>query len=126
MEIIKSFPGILLFVCLFLNLSEYDFKFLLQNRFPDEEQNVLGLYLMDFKGRVRVTDVFNYTPAMQAGIEVGDRILEVNGEKVTNVKNFIEKIQEHNEDESIKLMVYRVDSCSKFPVEITPFEYKCK
>lgn len=130
MQYIRLFIGILLVICLILNI---DFKSL--HNFAEERiairqrieaSSPLGLYVRDYKGKVKIVDVLNYTPAMNAGLEPGDRILKVNGIKVNNVEAFFETMESVNLDKPIKFLVYRVDSCSTFPVEIKAFEYGCK
>lgn len=130
MELIKVFMGILLVICLLLNVN---FKkvhdYLEEQRILNETieaSSPLGLYVEDFKGRVKIIDVLDYTPASNAGLEPGDRILKVNGCKIKNVKDFFECMEEANPDEHVKLVVHRVDSCSTFPVDIAPFETTCK
>lgn len=130
MDIIKTFLGILLLICLILNI-DFDniHNFLIEKNlinYKQEENTLLGLSVVDFKGKVKVTQVFDYTPAKDAGIEEGDRILAINGKKIINVKKLKEEIQETQEQKNIKLLLYRVDSCSTFPVEIYPFEIHCK
>lgn len=130
MELIKLFTGILLIICLILNIN---FK-KLQNFWDErkilneqvEVSSPLGLYVKDFKGRVKIIDVLNYTPAMNAGLEPGDRILKVNGKKVKNVKSFFETMEDIDIKEPVEILVYRVDSCSTFPVEIRPYGCSCK
>ena len=90
-----------------------------------EASSPLGLLVKDYKGRVKIIDVLNYTPAMNAGLEPGDRILKVNGNNVKNVASFFEIMESVNLDKPIKFLVYRVDSCSTFPVEIKAFECGC-
>ncbi len=130
MQYIRLFIGILLVICLILNI---DFKSL--HNFAEERiairqrieaSSPLGLYVRDYKGKVKIVDVLNYTPAMNAGLEPGDRILKVNGIKVNNVEAFFATMESVNLDKPIKFLVYRVDSCSTFPVEIKAFEYGCK
>jgi serine protease Do len=43
-------------------------------------------------GRIKVLQVNEESPAAQAGIEAGDIILSVNGEKVTSLDRFYQKI----------------------------------
>ncbi|MBS4760918.1 MAG: PDZ domain-containing protein [Clostridium sp.] len=130
MEIIRVFLGILLIICLFLNIDFNKIRIYFAEKNigieKQEENMILGLSLVDFKGRVKVAGVLDYTPARKAGIEEGDRILEVNGKKIPNVKTFKERIQEYHDNKIIKLVIHRVDSCSTFPVDITPFESNCK
>lgn len=125
MELIKLYAGMLLLICLVLNVN---FKQL--QSYLDEQKIIkdsvdvsspLGLYVKDFKGRVKIIDVLNYTPAMNAGLEPGDRILKVNGVQINNVKSFFEIMEEIDIKDSVELLVYRVDSCSVFPVKIRPF-----
>ncbi len=130
MEIIRLFMGILLVICLILNINFkrlhniYEEKKILNETI--EATSPLGIYVKDFKGKVKIIEVLDYTPAYNAGLEPGDRILEVNGCKISNVKNFFESIEEANLDKPVKLLVYRVDSCSTFPVDIIGFQTSCK
>lgn len=131
MELIKIFIGILLVICLsfsadFKTLVGYCHSVPCFNHCSVEQSAPLGLLVNDFKGRVRITDVLEYTPAKNAGLEPGDRILKINGCKVCDVKSFFEKIQEVSWNEPVNLTVYRVDSCSTFPVDVIPFGVKCK
>lgn len=130
MELIKLFTGILFLICLVLNINFKQVQNYLDERKIIKESvdvsSPLGLYVKDFKGRVKIVDVLNYTPAMSAGLEPGDRILKVNGIKIQNVKTFFEAIEEIDIKEPVEMLVYRVDSCSVFPVQIKPFECSCK
>lgn len=63
--------GILLVICLLLNVN---FKkihdYLEEQRILNETieaSSPLGLYVEDFKGRVKIIDVLDYTPASNAG-----------------------------------------------------------
>ncbi len=130
MQYIKIFTGMLLVICLILNIDFKSVQNFIDERIAIRQQveasSPLGLYVKDYKGRVKIVDVLNYTPAMNAGLEPGDRILRVNGKKVNNVDAFFETMESVNLDKPIKFLVYRVDSCSTFPVEIKAFEYGCK
>ncbi len=130
MELIRLFMGILLVICL---ISSVNFKKLhdyLEEKYvvskTIEVSSPLGLYVKDFKGRVKVIDVLDYTPAQIAGLEPGDRILKVNGIKVDDVKSFFETMEETNTEKPVEILVYRVDSCSVFPVSVVPFGAGCK
>ena len=108
-------------ICLIFSINLNNINNAIEEIIPIENHKqtmYFGLYLQDFKGRVRVADVLDYTPAKYAGVEVGDRILEVNGIKIRNVNSFYEHIQNLHNKNNIKLLLYRVDSCSTFPVEI--------
>lgn len=125
MELIRLFMGILLVICLILSIN-FDTvgKFYKEKtRFNEkiESSSPLGVNVVDFKGNVKIVDVLDYTPAKNAGLEPGDRILQVNGCKVCNVKAFFENIEESNLEMPVRLVVHRVDSQSTFPVEVVPF-----
>lgn len=130
MEFIRFFMGILLLICLILSINYNELsQFFKENvKFNNkiESSSPLGINVVDFKGNVKIVDVLDYTPAKNAGLEPGDRILQVNDCKICNVKAFFEHIEELNLDEPVKFLVYRVDSRSTFPVEVVPFtvDYK--
>ena len=122
--------GILLVICLILNINFTALKSFFDERIEIRQEieasSPLGIFVEDYKGRVKIVDVLNYTPAMNAGLEPGDRILKVNGKKVENVAAFFDAMESVNLDRPIKFLVYRVDSSSTFPVEIRAFECGCK
>lgn len=124
METIRIFLGILLIICLLLSVDYRIINDYFKEQKSSEEythaEKVLGLEVKDYKGRVKIIDVFEYTPARKAGLEVGDRILEVNGKKVINSQNFVDKITNICDEKPIRLVVHRIDSRSTFPVEIEP------
>ena len=120
MELIRIFTSILLALC-FITCTNFEKinKYVKDSTINEYSKNsVYGLVLHDFKGKVRVGKVLEYSPAQIAGIEQGDKILEVEGEKIKDVKNFLEYIENFQAKDTVKLTIYRVDSCSKFPVEI--------
>lgn len=122
MELIRIFMGILLLICLILCIDFKKVNNAIEERHTDYEKlesiSLLGLRVENFKGRVRVSEVLEYTPAQASGIEAGDKILEVEGHKIKNVKNYIDCIENCHDKEKIKLIVHRVDSSSTFPVEV--------
>lgn len=130
MELIRLFLGILFIICLSftINLKNINDFIVKKNLFNEsiEASSPLGLCVVNFKGRVKIADVLDYTPAKSAGLEPGDRILQVNGCKINDVKSFYESIEEADSKSPIKLVVHRTDSCSTFPVDIKPFETLCK
>lgn len=122
--------GILFLICLVFTVNTktligyFDSHYLFTSNM--DESSPLGLVVSDYKGKVRINDVLDYTPAQNSGIEPGDRILKVNGCKVCDVKAFREQLDEIAYGEPVDLVVYRVDSCSTFPVQIYPFGTNCK
>ena len=126
MELIKLYMGILFTICLIIcvNATPNNADFF-KHKIPTYAQNYcpLGIEVCDFKGNVRVNNILEFTPAYKSGIEKGDKILEINGIKINNIKDYKNAIQNLTDEEKYKLTIYRVDSCSKFFVEIptTPF-----
>ncbi len=125
MDLIRLFMGILLIICLILCINFKKLDETIRDHYSydgnHETVTLFGLYLQDFKGKVRVADVLDYTPARQAGIEIGDRILEVDGHKIRYVKEFYELMENLHDKQKIKMLLYRVDSCSVFPVEVNNY-----
>lgn len=126
MELIKTFMGILFLICLSFSINLDETSRLIEKHnilSSDNKTNApLGLIVQDYKGKVKVTSILEYTPAYNSGIEPGDRIMKVNGCKICNVKTFLEKLENNDFSKPIELTIYRVDSCSTFPVDITPLK----
>jgi len=130
MELIKTFMGILLLICLSFSINLKKTKDYLVNygilKKRVDISSPLGVLVSDFKGKVKITDVLDYTPAYNAGLEPGDRILKVNGCKVCSVKEFLSKLEDIDFSQPVQFVVYRVDSCSTFPVDVVPFGVTCR
>ena len=127
MELIRIFTGILLVICLisFSNTQNENKSLKAQERYTQQtmHKTPLGLSVIDFKGKVRVEDVQNYSPASNAGIEIGDKILEIEKNKINTTENFFEAIENLYDKETINMTIYRVDSQSKFPVIVDKSAY---
>jgi S1-C subfamily serine protease len=52
----------------------------------------LGVNSLEEDGRVKVMQVNDESPAARAGIQAGDIILSVNGEKVTSLDRFYQQV----------------------------------
>jgi S1-C subfamily serine protease len=52
----------------------------------------LGLFVTELEGKVFVAGVYPGTPAGQAGIEAGDLVLEVAGQKVAGLADFYRRV----------------------------------
>lgn len=130
MELIRVFLGILLLVCLFLSVNFGS----LQSYFKEKDmtldsiktEKVLGIDVRDFKGKVKIIDVLEYTPARYAGLEIGDRILKINGQKVESASSFIDEVELLHDASPINLTIYRVDSNSVFSVDVIPLKISSK
>jgi len=58
----------------------------------DAKRPWLGVNSLEEDGRIKVMQVNDESPAARAGIEAGDIILSVNGEKVTSLDHFYQKL----------------------------------
>ena len=127
MELIRLFMGILLSICLiFYITSSRKLNSMIQLIEPYNTLHTikpLGLYVKDFKGKVRIEDVLDYTPAKYAGLEIGDKILEINGTKIKDVKTFYKILENPHDNAIIKLVVYRPHCNSKFALEVNSTGY---
>lgn len=124
MELIKLYMGILFTICLFVCLNTTpNITIKLTPNLNQHEYCPLGIKVCNFKGKVRVYDVQKFTPAYNSGLEEGDRILEINNIKINNINEYRNVLQNFTNENKVKFTVYRVDSCSKFSIEIsnTPF-----
>lgn len=68
----------------------------------------------------KIGDLAQGMPAIEAGIEVGDRIIEIDGQKITDWQGVVEKISD-NTAAPIKMVVETPDEKIK-TVELTPVE----
>lgn len=121
MELIKLYMGILFTICLVVSLSSApsnSFSINIKPTIYSSEYCPLGIKVCDFKGKVRVDDVLEFTPAYTSGIEEGDRILEINGMKINNIDEYKRALRNSENENIFEFTVYRVDSCSKFSVQI--------
>ncbi|MFT5391301.1 MAG: S1-C subfamily serine protease [Gammaproteobacteria bacterium] len=78
----------------------------------------LGMMTTEYEGHLVVAGVVPDGPAQDAGIEVGDVVLEVNGQPVTSLAPMFRRIWELGDaGTEIPLTIYRKDSTREFVVE---------
>lgn len=122
MDLIKLFMGILLIICLILCTDYKTLSNTIEEHYPELQHPktscILGLKVREFKGKIRVDEVFEYTPAAKSGIETGDKIIEIEGEKITNLENYNKILSELHDKTKINMKIYRTHSRSFFPVEV--------
>lgn len=80
-----------------------------------EKKPWLGLTAVDEGGRTRITRVVAGSPAYEAGLDVDDEILALNGYKVRST-DLAARISEMQEGEKAKLTVFRDDKLREFEV----------
>ncbi|MCI8409537.1 MAG: serine protease [Lachnospiraceae bacterium] len=98
-------------------------RLILENLLNQKKQVYVGIngrgitdeYLEQFNHQsgLYVTDVTVGSPAYEAGIQVGDVIHEINGEKVDGMVKFFECIQNYRPKETIKVTLDRENSNGK-------------
>ncbi|WP_343595075.1 trypsin-like peptidase domain-containing protein [Acinetobacter sp.] len=77
-----------------------------QNGFESEESGVV------------VADVLNHGPAANAGVQIGDRILQVNQEKITSPSHLINYVALQAPNSTIQLVVERKKQRIQFDVKV--------
>lgn len=98
-------------------------KNVLENLLNKKKQVYMGIigrgiteeYLEQFNHQsgLYITEVTVGSPAYQAGIQVGDVIHEINGEKIDSMVRFFECIQNHSPKETIEVTLDRENSGGK-------------
>ncbi len=67
---------------------------------------------------VKVTSMFNNSPAKKAGIKVGDQIIEIDGKKVEGLSlNDISKLIKGNNNTNVEIVVLRGEKEKKFKIK---------
>lgn len=124
MDNIRLYIGVLLFLCLF---SFVDFKkvgeFLTEQKILKtykHSEKMLGFGVTQYDTNVYIVDVLDLTPAKKAGIQEWDRIIEVEGLKITDVNQFKNIIDTFHKNKSLNLLVYRKSEGSDVMVKIKP------
>ncbi len=82
-----------------------------------EKKPWLGLTAVDEGGRTRITRVVAGSPAYEAGLDVDDEILALNGYKVRS-SDLAARISEMQEGEKATLTVFRDDKLRRFEVVV--------
>lgn len=88
------------------------------------EENYVGIgvtIITDNNGLVTVVEPFEDSPALKAGIKQGDKIVRVNGEDVTAIKdeNAVVKMIKGPENTTVKITVYRPSETRSIDFELT-------
>lgn len=124
MDNIRLYIGILIFLCLF---SFADFnqigKFLAERKIIQIYKNsekMLGFGLKEYPSGLYIADVLEMTPAQKAGVEEGDKILEVEGKRIASIGEFKALMEHFHKNKSLNLVVYRKISGKDVNVNITP------
>lgn len=98
-------------------------RFILENLLNQKKQVYVGIigrgiteeYLEQFnhESGLYVTDVTVGSPAYEAGIQAGDVIRDINGEKIENMIKYFEFIQNYQPKETLKFTLTRENSKGK-------------
>jgi serine protease Do len=87
---------------------------------PEKRAGVsLGLRFALQTGAVVVSDVQADSPAAKAGVQKGDKVLTVDGEKATDVLRLLRTLIHKKAGEIVKLDVERVGTTKSFAVKLT-------
>lgn len=72
-----------------------------------EEVSTESLKKMDLSNGVKITNVFENSPADKAGLEKGDIVITFDGEKVSNPKELSSQVKMKKENDKVDLEYYR-------------------
>lgn len=107
-------------LCNFIGMTEM--KAIIEKLMNSDGYVGMGIVPMDidrkfFEGKmvengIYVSDMFANTPAMSAGIVVGDIITKIDGQNIENVDEYMDILAGHGPDETIYISIYR-DYASK-------------
>lgn len=107
-------------LCNFIGMAEM--KSIIEKLMNGDSYVGMGIVPMDidrkfFEGKmiengIYVSDMFANTPAMKAGIVVGDIITKIDGQDIGNVDEYMDILAGHKSDETIYINIYR-DYASK-------------
>jgi C-terminal processing protease CtpA/Prc len=82
--------------------------FLSANTLQAEEKGALGVMMSDNKpGGTLITSVLAGSPAAKIGLQAGDRILTINGEKTNNFREVERITAAHKPGDKVELVVLR-------------------
>ena len=80
-----------------------------------ERKTWLGLQSSDQNGRARASGVIAGSPAYDAGLDLGDEILAINGRRVRS-SDLQERIAEFKPGEKVKISLFREDTLREFEI----------
>jgi predicted metalloprotease with PDZ domain len=84
----------------------------------DSDRKVtLGAQTFDQNGRASVHGIVTGSPAYEAGLDIGDEILAVNGRRVRN-SDLQERIAEFKAGDKVKITIFREDTMRDFEVTL--------
>jgi S1-C subfamily serine protease len=73
----------------------------------DGEPGYIGVQIKNEDGAVAITMVVADSPADKAGLKAEDVVLKMNGQHVTDVQSFVQKVRDTKPGDEIKLVVKR-------------------
>ncbi|MBF8296732.1 MAG: peptidase protein [Bacteroidetes bacterium] len=82
-----------------------------------ERKTWLGLQSSDQNGRARAWQVIAGSPAYDAGLDIGDEVLAINGRRVRS-SDLQERIAEFKPGEKVKITLFRDDTLREFEVAL--------
>ena len=85
---------------------------------PFENKAKLGVYIEDFSGGVKVTEVIENSAAYSVGIFPGDVITEIDDKKMTNTEELIREVGNHQPGDMIEIELKRNGKNKEFNVRL--------
>ena len=99
-----------------------DFQEELKKVFPDRNINYtgIGVFTQETNGKIFVSAILDGSPAAEAGLQVGDQLLKVDGNPYQPIQSFIGKA-----DQDVKLIIQpTADPNSRKTIQITPQKFE--
>lgn len=87
----------------------------------DDERVSLGVAVVERDGKLKIAHVIKDTPADEAGLERGDEIKKVDGERVRTARDFVRRLQEKEEGDEIELEVTRDGDTDTIDIELASY-----
>ena len=84
----------------------------------DINEQMAKVYGVDGTNGAMIGDVFKGDPADKAGIKPGDVVVELNGEKIKDANNFVQKVRTLAPNSTAKLVIVRKGKKMNFSVKL--------
>ncbi len=96
-----------------------NFDDILRDVLNPKEKGFIGVQLGDHESGAEVVDILKDSPAEKAGIKVGDVVISVDGQKLMDMFDLIERIQNMPPGTQVRLGILRSEGLKEKEIEIT-------
>ena len=94
--------------------------------FEKKRDSYLGVIYVYHEQEIEIVDIFPKSPAHKAGLQKGDKILYINGERLRKGSELKQKISQMNPGDKIRIKISRDLNDQKFTITLaeTPPAFK--